>query len=250
MKLFLLDTNKIILSALKDFFDEKAEFDIIGVADNGIDGINGINDMKPDVVIMDFILGGMDGIEVIKKMDSPGSKIVVTTAMCSDEIVAKAFSLGVSYVMIKPYDFENLYERIIDFMTPSENASKVFEKSYFDEPQVYSPAENKKRITKLLHDIGITPNLKGFRYLRSAVTMVLEDEGVIEAVTKIIYPEIAKEYKTTPVRAERAIRHAVETAWERDNGNNIKTVFNLPISTKRPTNSEFIGLASEYLKSR
>lgn len=247
MKLFLLDSNKKILSNLTAYFGEKNDFEIVGAADNGIDGLNGIIDTKPDVIIMDLILSGMDGFAVLNNLGETDSRIIVTTAMCSDEIVTRAFSMGVGYVMIKPYDFDNLYTRIIDIMTPVDEGARVFENPA-GVAHTSGAADTKRMITKLLHDIGITPNLKGFRYLRSAVTMVLEDEAVIEAVTKIIYPEIAKEYKTTPVRAERAIRHAIETAWERDNGENIKRVFKLPASTKRPTNSEFIGLSSEYLK--
>ncbi|MCD8090868.1 MAG: sporulation transcription factor Spo0A [Clostridiales bacterium] len=248
MKIFILDSNRKTLSSLKSFFEDKDDFDVVGTADNGLDGLNGIKDKKPDVVVMDLILGGLDGFGVIQQLDTSSVNIMVTTAMCSDEIVARAFSMGVKYVMIKPYDPEILVRRITDILSPAENSGEVFGSTTNDLIHIGNTADKKKYITKLLHDIGITPNLKGFRYLRSAITMVMEDEAIIEAVTKVIYPEIAKEYKTTPVRAERAIRHAIETSWERDGGETITNVFNLPKSSKRPTNSEFIGLAAEYLK--
>ncbi len=248
MKIFILDSNRKTLSNLKNFFADKKDFNVVGTADNGLDGLNGINEKNPDVVIMDLILGGLDGFGVIQQLDTTAVKIMVTTAMCSDEIVARAFSMGVKYVMIKPYDPEILMRRIMDILVTSENSGEVFGNMTNDLIHIGASADKKKYITKLLHDIGITPNLKGFRYLRSAITMVMEDEAIIEAVTKVIYPEIAKEYKTTPVRAERAIRHAIETSWERDDGQTITNVFNLPKSSKRPTNSEFIGLAAEYLK--
>ncbi|MCD8214809.1 MAG: sporulation transcription factor Spo0A [Clostridiales bacterium] len=250
MKIFILDSNAKTLSNLKSFFAEKNGFDVVGTADNGLDGLNGIKEKKPDVVVTDLILGGLDGFGVISQIDTSEIKVMVTTAMCSDEIVARAFSMGVKYVLIKPYDPEVLIRRINDILaTPIENTDKGFNNAVSNDLiHIVNTTDKKKQITSLLHDIGITPNLKGFRYLRSAITMVIEDEAIIEAVTKVIYPEIAREYKTTPIRAERAIRHAIETSWKRDEGETITKVFNLPKSAKRPTNSEFIGLAAEYLK--
>lgn len=243
MKLFILDSNKKLIAGLQEYFALNDDFDIVGTANNGIDGLKGIKETCPDVVVMDLILGGVDGFGVLGKPELGSSRIIVTTAMCSDEIVAKCFSMGVSYVLIKPYDFEVLEGRINDILKPVPKNGEVIE-------NVGSIGSEKgvKSITRLLHDVGITPNLKGFRYLRQAVTMVIENEAVIETVTKVIYPGIAKEFKTTPVRAERAIRHAIETSWERDGGETIRRVFNLPDNIKRPTNSEFIGLAAEYLK--
>ncbi|MCD8158247.1 MAG: sporulation transcription factor Spo0A [Clostridiales bacterium] len=250
MKIFILDSNRKTLTNLKGFFAEKEEFEVVGTADNGLDGLNGIRELEPDIIVMDLILGGIDGFGVIGQLDTNKVKILVTTAMCSDEIVFRAFSMGVKYVMIKPYDPEILVRRISDIFAISENSGVGYAgvSNVSNDLIHVNTTDKKKYITNLLHDIGITPNLKGFRYLRSAVTMVMEDEAIIEAVTKVIYPEIAKEYKTTPVRAERAIRHAIETSWERDNGETITRVFNLSKSSKRPTNSEFIGLAAEYLK--
>ncbi|MCD7855290.1 MAG: sporulation transcription factor Spo0A [Clostridiales bacterium] len=250
MKIFILDSN---FSELERFFSSSNRFEVAGCADNGNDGLKGINETKPDVVVMDLFLSGLDGFGVLKKLDTSSCKIVVTTAKCSDEIISRCFSMGASYVLIKPYDFDILAERICDIADAEKNVVK--ENKGFSAAPVsgFAPVSfadaGTKSVTTLLRDIGITPNLKGFRYLRLAISMVVENEAVIETVTKVIYPGIAKEFKTTPVRAERAIRHAIETAWERDGGETMKKVFNLPNNIKRPTNSEFIGLAAEYLKA-
>ncbi|MCD8238322.1 MAG: sporulation transcription factor Spo0A [Clostridiales bacterium] len=254
MKIFILDSNKKTLSELEKFFSSKNRFEVVGCADNGIDGLKGINETKPDVVVMDLILNNLDGFGVLKELDTSSVKVVVTTAMCSDEIVSSCFAMGVKYVLIKPYDFEILADRISGIVSAENKEVKEirgFAPSSISSVSVSAaPAEvGTKSVTTLLRDIGITPNLKGFRYLRLAISMVVENEAVIETVTKVIYPGIAKEFKTTPVRAERAIRHAIETAWERDGGETMKKVFNLPNNIKRPTNSEFIGLAAEYLKA-
>ncbi len=259
MKIFILDSNKKTLSELEGFFSSKNRFEVAGCADNGIDGLKRIKETKPDVVVMDLILSDLDGFGVLKELDTNSVKVVVTTAMCSDEIVSSCFAMGVKYVLIKPYNFEILADRISGIVSAENKEvretrgfapSGVSAAPVSAAPVSAAPAEvGTKSVTTLLRDIGITPNLKGFRYLRLAISMVVENEAVIETVTKVIYPGIAKEFKTTPVRAERAIRHAIETAWERDSGETMKKIFNLPNNIKRPTNSEFIGLAAEYLKA-
>ncbi len=247
MKLFILDSNKRTLAEAEAYFEKKEDIEIVGVSDNGVDGINGIIGTDPDVVVIELMLSKIDGIEVLRGIEDLNIKVIVTTAMQSDNVINKVFSLGVDYVLLKPYSLDILYNRILDVTSPIRISDEGYKRVIFDheEPDVIYADSS---ITKLLHDVGITPNLKGFRYLRTAIGMVITDETIIEAVTKVLYPEIAKIYKTTSVRAERAIRHAIESSWNKDNGALIKRLFLLPQNAKRPTNSEFIGIAAEYLK--
>lgn len=249
MKLFILDSNKGILADVKDYFEKKEDIEIVGIGDNGVDGINGIIETEPDVVVMELMLGKLDGIEVLDAIKDYKSKVIITTAMQSVSVINRVFSYeNVDYVLLKPYNLDILYSRILDVTRQAEYANEGFTRVSFNSEEADVNFVGASA-TKLLHDVGITPNLKGFRYLRTAIGMVIKDETIIEAVTKILYPEIAKIYKTTSVRAERAIRHAIESSWAKDDGRLMKRLFKLPENSKRPTNSEFIGLAAEYLKS-
>ncbi|MGN1318931.1 MAG: sporulation initiation factor Spo0A C-terminal domain-containing protein [Lachnospirales bacterium] len=199
-----------------------------------------------DVFVMDMILPGFDGISIIEELsrESRTCKTILLSSAKTDNVVSKAFSLGVDYVMVKPYDVNALKRRIFDMNSPGELTNKTLENAV-DENYV------EKQITAILNGSGIFPNLKGYRYLKCALLLGYKDEEMLDGVTKVLYPKIAKTNNTTSDRVERAIRHAIESAWSKCNGNGFyeKMGFITCEGRRRPTNSEYIFTALEYLKN-
>ncbi len=247
MKILLLNNDKVFTDKFLEIVNATSGYEMAGNSDNGMEGLDIINKTKPDVIIMDLLLSGLDGFGILKSIDCSRTKVILLTAVNSEDIILKAFAMGVCYVMLKPVKAEVVIDRIKDIVNPVTVSAQSREFSSTESVIEEKHTDARKKISKMLNDVGITPNLKGFRYIRSAVLMVVGNEEIIESVTKTIYPTIGDEYNTTAVRVERAIRHAIESAWERDGGETIKKIFSLPENTKRLTNSEFIGLASEYI---
>lgn len=249
MNIVIVEDNKDLCKILTSFFKEKDDVNIIGEASNGLEGLDLIVKEEPDLVLIDIILPQKDGISLLEDLNELGLikkklNCIVITAVSSDEITFKAFKLGAKYIMLKPFDLETLYKRIREFSKKDTEFS-----SNFDYPKSV-PDSLEKRVTSILNEIGIMPNLKGYKYLRAAIILSYENVGLLDGITKFLYPDIAKENKTTCTRVERAIRHALETAWERERGSKYYQMlgFTGVENKKRPTNSEFIASIVDYLK--
>ncbi len=201
---------------------------------------------KPDVLVLDMIMPVIDGLTFLEEINKCGykSKIIILSSAKTDSVIERAFSFGADYVMVKPYDINALKRRIYDMNNPGELINKNIE-TPIDENYV------EKIITAILNGTGIFPNLKGYRYLKCALLYGYRDEEMLEGVTKVLYPKIARDNNTTSDRVERAIRHAIESAWEKCSGNNFyeKMGFINHGTRRRPTNSEYIFTAIEYLKN-
>lgn len=227
------------------FSYEKNVNEIISVK-SGDEAIEYCIKNKPDVFVLDMIMPVVDGFTILEEINRAGykgKKILLSSAK-SDNIIEKAFSFGADYVMVKPYDINALKRRILDMNSPGEVTNKNIENP-IDENYV------EKHITAILNGTGIFPNLKGYRYLKCALLYGYKDEEMLEGVTKVLYPKIARDNKTTSDRVERAIRHAIESAWEKCSGNEFysRMGFITYENRRRPTNSEYIFTALEYLKN-
>ncbi|SFP21665.1 two-component system, response regulator, stage 0 sporulation protein A [Oscillibacter sp. PC13] len=236
----LVDANEEFRMLLREEIDQTGEFMVVGSAGDGTEALQLVEQKKPDLILMDVILPGLDGFGVMKKLKMIGErtpKVICLSAFCSDRAVAEAMELGAAYFLGKPYEKETLLDRMrAAFGQPAAAAEQ-------------HPAELKNLVTSIIHEIGVPAHIKGYQYLREAIMIAVDDMDVINAVTKVLYPEVAKRFNTTPSRVERAIRHAIEVAWDRGDLETLQKFFGYTVSNAKgkPTNSEFIAMIADRL---
>ena len=260
----IVDDNPMILNTLDEVISSEAGLSVIGRADNGKDAIDMIKDTQPDVVLLDLVMPQMDGITVVENIKKKTSMLknpafIILSAVGGEQMTEEAFQAGANYFLMKPFDKDILVNKIrrIGKRPVRPVPGKVLEaplKAATPEEAAMNREEYMKEhletdITKMLHELGIPAHIKGSQYLRDAISMVVRDREMMEAVTKILYPEIAKKNYTSSSRVERAIRHAIEVAWGRGSLEVIDELFGYTISTGKgkPTNSEFIALIADKI---
>lgn len=260
----IVDDNPMILNTLDEVISSEAGLSVIGRADNGKDAIDMIKDTQPDVVWLDLVMPQMDGITVVENIKKKTSMLknpafIILSAVGGEQMTEEAFQAGANYFLMKPFDKDILVNKIrrIGKRPVRPVPGKVLEaplKAATPEEAAMNREEYMKEhletdITKMLHELGIPAHIKGYQYLRDAISMVVRDREMMEAVTKILYPEIAKKNYTSSSRVERAIRHAIEVAWGRGSLEVIDELFGYTISTGKgkPTNSEFIALIADKI---
>lgn len=260
----IVDDNPMILNTLDEVISSEAGLSVIGRADNGKDAIDMIKDTQPDVVLLDLVMPKMDGITVVENIKKKTSMLknpafIILSAVGGEQMTEEAFQAGANYFLMKPFDKDILVNKIrrIGKRPVRPVPGKVLEaplKAATPEEAAMNREEYMKEhletdITKMLHELGIPAHIKGYQYLRDAISMVVRDREMMEAVTKILYPEIAKKNYTSSSRVERAIRHAIEVAWGRGSLEVIDELFGYTISTGKgkPTNSEFIALIADKI---
>ena len=260
----IVDDNPMILNTLDEVISYEAGLSVIGRADNGKDAIDMIKDTQPDVVLLDLVMPQMDGITVVENIKKKTSMLknpafIILSAVGGEQMTEEAFQAGANYFLMKPFDKDILVNKIrrIGKRPVRPVPGKVLEaplKAATPEEAAMNREEYMKEhletdITKMLHELGIPAHIKGYQYLRDAISMVVRDREMMEAVTKILYPEIAKKNYTSSSRVERAIRHAIEVAWGRGSLEVIDELFGYTISTGKgkPTNSEFIALIADKI---
>ncbi|MDI3256625.1 MAG: sporulation transcription factor Spo0A [Kyrpidia sp.] len=247
------DDNKEFAQLLQDYIDTLPDMQVVGLAFNGREVVDSIEALQPDVVILDIIMPVLDGIGVLEKvhqLDSANApKFIMLTAFGQEGITKRAVDLGAAYYILKPFDMEILANRIRQVMsgpTPAAGAPPLGGTAW--------PTVGKRNvdadITQIIHEIGVPAHIKGYQYLREAISMVYQDVEILGSITKILYPRIAEKYNTTPSRVERAIRHAIEVAWGRGNVDAIGSVFGYTVNVgkSKPTNSEFIAMVADRLR--
>ncbi len=249
----IADDNQKILDILGEIISTDKELDLVGKAKNGEEMCQIIKDRKPDVVLLDLIMPKMDGLTVMEKVgqDSTVGKrpyFIVITAVGQEKITEDAFNKGANYYVMKPFNNRMLLERIKSVRNLSRNSDRKSEENTTDNMQKTENLES--RVTNMLHEIGIPAHIKGYHYLRDAIIMAVNDMDVLNAITKILYPTVAKKYQTTSSRVERAIRHAIEVAWSRGKLDTLDELFGYTVSTGKgkPTNSEFIALIADTIQ--
>ena len=249
----IADDNQKILDVLGEIISTDKELDLVGKAKNGEEMCQIIKDRKPDVVLLDLIMPKMDGMTVMEKVgqDSSVGKrpyFIVITAVGQEKITEDAFNKGANYYVMKPFNNNMLLERIKSVRNLSRNPERKNDDNTTESAVKTENLEN--RVTNMLHEIGIPAHIKGYHYLRDAIIMAVNDMDVLNAITKILYPTVAKKYQTTSSRVERAIRHAIEVAWSRGKLDTLDELFGYTVSTGKgkPTNSEFIALIADTIQ--
>ena len=235
----LADANEEFRALVRKIIDQTDEFAVVGSVGDGAEALRLARQEAPDLILMDVVLPGLDGFSVLKQLreqEGDAPKVILVSAFCSDRVVSEAVELGDSYFLTKPVEQNALLDRMRALFGREPAA---------EEP----PAELKNLVTSVIHEIGVPAHIKGYQYLREAIMIAVDDMDVINAVTKVLYPEVAKRFNTTPSRVERAIRHAIEVAWDRGDLETLQKYFGYTVSNAKgkPTNSEFIAMIADRL---
>ncbi|MDD3346634.1 MAG: sporulation transcription factor Spo0A [Oscillibacter sp.] len=235
----MADANEEFRTMLREAIEKSGEFTVVGTTGDGMEALELIAQHKPQLLVLDVVLPGLDGLGVLRQLkaregDQP--KAILLSAFCTDRVLAEAGELAVSYFLPKPCEVNALLDRMqMAFGQPTTPEEKN--------------ASLKNLVTSVIHEIGVPAHIKGYQYLREAIMIAVNDMDVINAVTKVLYPEVAKRFSTTPSRVERAIRHAIEVAWDRGDLETLQKYFGYTVSNAKgkPTNSEFIAMIADRL---
>ena len=250
----IADDNERILEILSDLINKEQEMTLVGKANNGEEMYQIITKTQPDVVLLDLIMPKMDGFRVMEAVSQNKEmkkipEFIIITAVGQEKITEEAFRKGANYYIMKPFDNETVLSQI----------KSIQQEAQFDYHRAKSTNVNirnmkeenlESRVTTMIHEIGIPAHIKGYHYLRDSIIMAVEDMDVLNAITKILYPTVAKRHQTTSSRVERAIRHAIEVAWNRGKIDILDDLFGYTISNGKgkPTNSEFIALVADTIR--
>lgn len=251
IKVCIVDDNREIVHIMTEYLNEQDDMEVVGVAYDGKECMQLLSEEEPDVLLLDIIMPHLDGLAVLKNLSEQKKEhsphIIMLTAFGQEDVMRKAVQYGASYFLLKPFDFEHLLDKVREVTNRNEQQMFIKEPTIKKEKQKENIETN---ITHIMHDIGVPAHIKGYLYLREAITMVYHDVELLGAITKILYPDIAKEFNTTASRVERAIRHAIEVAWNRGNIDSITELFGytINVSKAKPTNSEFIAMVADQLR--
>ena len=250
----IADDNERILDLLEEIINMDKELHVVGKAKNGEEMCQIIRNKQPDVVLLDLIMPKMDGLTVMEKINQDKNvqkrpDFIVVTAVGQERITEDAFNRGANYYIMKPFNNEMLLNRIKTVRRPVRSCEKRNDELSSQVPYIRE-GDLENRVTNLLHEIGIPAHIKGYHYLRDSIIMAVQDMDVLNAITKVLYPTVAKRYQTTSSRVERAIRHAIEEAWNRGKLDTLDELFGYTVSTGKgkPTNSEFVALIADTIQ--
>ena len=241
---FIADSAEDFCSGLTAALQRADGFHVVGTANDGELAIRMIEEKKPDVLVLDLMLAKQDGISVLKSMAGMERKPITlaTSGFVTDYVSTAVANLGVQYLMLKPCDMTALVDRLEEI--------RGGESLRYPVPRRTDKASIETMVTNIIHEIGVPAHIKGYQYLREAIIIAVNDMDVINAITKVLYPQVAKTFQTTPSRVERAIRHAIEVAWDRGDLDTLQRFFGYTVSNTKgkPTNSEFIALIADKLQ--
>lgn len=249
IKVVLADANEEYRILMAQTMENEGDIEVVGSCFDGLDLVKIVDKRKPDVVVMDIVLANLDGFGVLKLFSERNIKasVIIVSSFFKDSVVSEMTNLGAGYFLVKPCDTSSLIERIrlsadrSGLRQLSGNASTVM---------THKHARSLESIvTEVIHEIGVPAHIKGYQYLREAIMLTVDDMEVINAVTKVLYPEVAKKFNTTASRVERAIRHAIEVAWDRGDLEILQKFFGYTVSNikGKPTNSEFIAMIADRI---
>ena len=240
----IADSAEDFCSALATALQRSEGFQVVGTATDGEQAIRLIGERKPDILVLDLMLSKQDGISVLKAASGMERRPVTlaTSAFLTEYVSSAAASLGVRYLMLKPCDMTALVERLEEI--------RGGESLRYPPQRRVDKTSIESMVTNIIHEIGVPAHIKGYQYLREAIIIAVNDMDVINAITKVLYPQVAKTFGTTPSRVERAIRHAIEVAWDRGDLDTLQRFFGYTVSNTKgkPTNSEFIALIADKLQ--
>ena len=245
IRVLIADCDSAFREELKETLEKHEMIEVAAFAEDRDGLLQLIGERQPDIIIVDMMLPPLDGLSAIREINKQDyrkrPRMYIMSRFSSEEILREAVDLGVSYFMIKPFDIHSLAERIIANYTARRAGRDSGGRQEVD---------LEVRVTNMIHEVGVPAHIKGYQYLRDAIMMTVKDMNTINAITKVLYPTVARHYETTSSRVERAIRHAIEVAWDRGDVDTLQQFFGYTVSqTKgKPTNSEFISMLADKLR--
>lgn len=256
IRTLIVDDNMEFSNILNEYLGAEDDFEITGIASDGIQALDLFKNKSPDLMILDIIMPYLDGIGVLESIHKENLKgkctIVVLSAIGHDNITQKAIQLGADYYIVKPFDISVFAGRLRELFFEDNIANLQSSEAGVYAKKATGIDDIETEVSYTLHELGVPANVKGYQYLRDAILMVIDNLSLISAVTKELYPTIAEKYNTTASRAERAIRHAIEVASERGGSDNpnTNTLFASTFTTakSKPSNSEFIAIVADSIR--
>lgn len=241
---FIADSGEDFCSSLSAALQRTDGFHVVGTANDGEQALRMIEEKKPNILVLDLMLAKKDGISILRALNASDRRPITlaTSVFVTDYVSTAAANLGVRYLMLKPCDMTALVERLEEI--------RGGETLRYPDKRRTDKASIESMVTSIIHEIGVPAHIKGYQYLREAIIIAVNDMDVINAITKVLYPQVAKAFQTTPSRVERAIRHAIEVAWDRGDLDTLQRFFGYTVSNTKgkPTNSEFIALIADKLQ--
>ena len=252
-RVLIADSGEDFRFLMADTISSEEDMTVVGTAGDGIETLALIEQKHPNVIVMDLVLTKLDGLGVLQKIAQMEQKpaVIIVSGFFNDHVVQEAAELGAYYFMPKPCDVPALLARIRQVTAQSVRSScQSLTRPGIDMRQNDDNLE--AVVTEVIHEIGVPAHIKGYQYLREAIILTINDMEIINSVTKVLYPTVAKKYNTTPSRVERAIRHAIEVAWDRGDIETLQKFFGYTVSNVKgkPTNSEFIAMIADCLSLR
>lgn len=241
-KILIADANDGFRAALVQAIESKDNLVLVGQTGNGEEAIELAQRLRPDVLVLDLVLGRVDGFDVLDAVKPMKITTMVLSNFIQGSMADQVAARGGDYYMMKPCQVSSVADRIQMLASGSQ----------MERMRGNSGMNLEAEVSSIIHEIGVPAHIKGYKYLREAISMAVVDMDVINAVTKVLYPEVAQRYNTTPSRVERAIRHAIELAWERGDLDILQKYFGYTVSNSKgkPTNSEFIAMIADRLVLR
>ena len=252
----IADDNERMLRLLGAIIESDEELNVVGTAKDGEEAYNVIKTKEPDVVLLDIVMPKLDGLGVLDRVNHDKTikkhpTFIMISAIGQEKITEDAFELGADYYIMKPFDNDMVINRIKKAKTAKTGKSTEPRKvNAYEKAEDVSEKNLEADVTEIIHEIGVPAHIKGYQYLREAIMIAVDDMDVINAITKVLYPQVAKKFSTTSSRVERAIRHAIELAWDRGDLETLQKFFGYTVSNTKgkPTNSEFIALIADKLQ--
>ncbi|MGI6028192.1 MAG: sporulation transcription factor Spo0A [Candidatus Heteroscillospira sp.] len=250
LRVLIADSNEDFRTILTEIISDEEDMEVVASAGDGRQTIELVREHEPDVLLMELVLPKLDGFGVLQQLAELDTKpaVVVTSAFVTDSVMAKCSELGATLFLSKPCDTASILSRI---RLASDMRSHALTRGS-GAPELRNEPSLEAVVTEVIHEIGVPAHIKGYQYLREAIILAINDMEVINAVTKVLYPAVAKKFGTTPSRVERAIRHAIEVAWDRGDLETLQKFFGYTVSNikGKPTNSEFIAMIADCLSLR
>ncbi|NLD20253.1 MAG: sporulation transcription factor Spo0A [Clostridiales bacterium] len=255
IKIGIADDNKEFCEILMDYFAKKDDIELVFISHDGIKAVENIKTKQPEILILDMVMPHLDGLGVLETINNTDlekyPRTIVLSAVGQEPITQRAISLGAEYYIVKPFNLDILMKRIHQLSGVDDNENKMqYARAILANNSNHEEKSLEIEITNIIHEIGVPAHIKGYHYLRDAIIMVVNDMELLGAVTKELYPAIAKANNTSPSRVERAIRHAIEVAWNRGKLETINALFGYTVQNDKgkPTNSEFIAIIADKLR--
>lgn len=252
IRVAIADDNRELVNLMELYFENHEKIEVVATASNGKVCIQMLEEHDIDILLLDIIMPHLDGLAVLESIYNNEKfsdlQVIMLTAFGQEDVMKQAVQYGASYFMLKPFEFEQLEQKILNNAGKHTDLPK--RKSVLQQPATIDQRQLDTIITSIIKEIGVPAHIKGYAYLREAIQMVYYDIELLGSVTKILYPEIAKKFGTTPSRVERAIRHAIEVAWNRGNYESISEMFGYTVHhmKSKPTNSEFIAMIADKIR--